>query len=139
VFNARGLVCGCVDRARKFTPMARVMFLERRRRKTHMTKNWINTARCKHARAIGLREVRGPTWPLGTHHVDDGGVLECLGMCLCHPHPPPTWHMSGIRLGNQYEWKISKYISTNPAQIASRGEPNLTGVAWHCDSTFPDE
>jgi hypothetical protein len=24
VFNARGLVCGCVNRARKFTPHARV-------------------------------------------------------------------------------------------------------------------
>jgi hypothetical protein len=28
VFNARGLVCGCVNRAWKFTPLARVMFLE---------------------------------------------------------------------------------------------------------------
>jgi hypothetical protein len=26
VFNARGFVCGCVNRALKFTPQARVMF-----------------------------------------------------------------------------------------------------------------
>jgi hypothetical protein len=26
VFNARGLICGCVIRARKFTPLARVIF-----------------------------------------------------------------------------------------------------------------
>jgi hypothetical protein len=60
VFNARGLACGCVNRARKFTPHARVMFLEIKRAKTHMTQVWINTARCKHARAIGLGEGRGP-------------------------------------------------------------------------------
>jgi hypothetical protein len=75
VFNARGLVCGCVNRARKFTPMARVMFLESKRAKTHMTQIWINTVCCKHARAIGLvGDGRGPTWPLGTHHVD--GVIS---------------------------------------------------------------
>jgi hypothetical protein len=56
VFNARGLVCGCVNRARKFTPLEGVMFLESKRLKTHMTQVWINTARCKHARAIGLGE-----------------------------------------------------------------------------------
>jgi hypothetical protein len=54
VFKARGLVCRCVNRARKLTPQARVMFLESKRAKTHMTQAWINTARNKHARAIGL-------------------------------------------------------------------------------------
>jgi hypothetical protein len=29
VFNALGLVCGCVNRAQKFTPLARVMFLKK--------------------------------------------------------------------------------------------------------------
>jgi hypothetical protein len=57
VFNARGLICGCVNRARKFTPVARVMLLESKRAKTRMTQVWINTTRCEHARAIGL--VRG--------------------------------------------------------------------------------
>jgi hypothetical protein len=65
VFNAQGLVCGCVNRARKFTPHARVMYLERRRVKTHMTQVWINIARCKHARAICFGEGRGPIWPFG--------------------------------------------------------------------------
>jgi hypothetical protein len=57
VFNARGLVCACVNRARKFMPLAWVMFLESKRAKTHMTQVCINTARCKHARAIGLGGV----------------------------------------------------------------------------------
>jgi hypothetical protein len=52
VFTAQDLVCGCVNRARKFTPLARVMFFESKRAKTHMTQVWINVARCKHARAI---------------------------------------------------------------------------------------
>jgi hypothetical protein len=72
MFNARGLVCGCVNRARKFTPLARVIFLESKRANKHMTQVWINTARCKHAKAIGLGEGRGPTSPLGAHHVDGG-------------------------------------------------------------------
>jgi hypothetical protein len=99
MFNARGLVCGCVNRARKFTPQARVMFLESQRAKTHMTQVWINTARCKHARVIGLREGRGPTRPLGTHHVDGGVWNAC--MCICQPHPPHAWHASGVWLGSQ--------------------------------------
>jgi hypothetical protein len=63
-------------------------FLESRRAKTHMTQVWINTARCKHARAIGLGEGRGPTWPLGTHHVD-GGVWNAW-VCACANHTRPT-------------------------------------------------
>jgi hypothetical protein len=54
VFNARGLVCECVDRARMFTPLAHVMFMESKRAKTNLTQVWMNNARCKHARAIGL-------------------------------------------------------------------------------------
>jgi hypothetical protein len=88
VFNARGLVCGCVNRARKFTPQARVMFLESKRAKTHMTHVWINNAGRKHARAIGLGEGRGPTWPLGTRHVD-GGVKNDW-VCTCANHTRPT-------------------------------------------------
>jgi hypothetical protein len=34
VFNARGVVCGCVNIAPKFTPQARMMFLESKRAKT---------------------------------------------------------------------------------------------------------
>jgi hypothetical protein len=114
VFNARGLVCGCVNnRARKFTPHARVMVLESKRRaKTHMTHVWINIVR-----VIGLREGRGPTWPLGTHHVD-GGVCNAW-VCACANHTRPT---RGTRpeLGSEiWREKIGKHISTNPAQITS--------------------
>jgi hypothetical protein len=56
VFNARGLVCGCPNRTRKFTPHARVMFLESKRVKTHITRVWINTARCKYAKANSFGE-----------------------------------------------------------------------------------
>jgi hypothetical protein len=61
VFNARCMICGCVNRARKFTPQIRVMFLESKRAKTHMKHVWINTALCKDARAAGLGEGRDPT------------------------------------------------------------------------------
>jgi hypothetical protein len=88
VFNARGLVCGCVNRARKFTPHARVMFLETKRVKTYITQVWIYIARCEHARVISLGEGRGPTWPLGTHHVD-GGVMNAW-VCACANHTRPT-------------------------------------------------
>jgi hypothetical protein len=88
VFNARRLVCGCVSIARKFTPQARAMFVERKRAKTHMTQVWINTARCKHARAIGSGEGRGPTWPLGRHHVDDG--VWNAWVCACANYTRPT-------------------------------------------------
>jgi hypothetical protein len=88
VFNARDLVCGCLNKARKFTPHSRVMFLGSKRVKTLMTQVWINNARCEHARAIGLGEGQGPTWPLGTHHVD-GGVWNAL-VCACASHTRPT-------------------------------------------------
>jgi hypothetical protein len=88
VFNARGLVYGCVNKARKFTPLARVMFLESKRAKTRMTQVWINTARCNHARAIAFGEGRGPTWPLGTYHVD-GGVWYAW-ICVRANHTRPT-------------------------------------------------
>jgi hypothetical protein len=88
VYNARGLVYGCVNRARKFTPHARVMFLGSKRAKTHMTQVWINNACSKHARAIGLGEGRGRYWPLGTHHFD-GGVWNAWE-CTCANHTRPT-------------------------------------------------
>jgi hypothetical protein len=89
MFNARGLVCGCVNRARKFTPQAWVMILESKRVQTHIMQVWINTTRCKHARQIGFGEGRGPTWPLvGTHHVD-GGVWNAW-VCACANHTSPT-------------------------------------------------
>jgi len=56
VFNARGLVCGCANIARKITPLARVIFSESKRAKTHVTHVWTSIARGKHARAIGLGE-----------------------------------------------------------------------------------
>jgi hypothetical protein len=113
VFNARGLVCGCANRARKFTPHARVVFLEGKRAETHMTHVWINIARCKHARAIDLGEVRGPTWPLGTHHVD-GGVWNAW-VCACANHTRPT---SGTRQESGSEIIMNEKL-VNPAQITS--------------------
>jgi hypothetical protein len=53
-----------------------------------MTQVWINTARCKHARATSLGEGRGPTWPLGIHHVD-GGAWNAW-VCACANHTRPT-------------------------------------------------
>jgi hypothetical protein len=88
VFHARGLVCGRVNRVRKFTPLARVVFLESKRAKTQMTHVWINTAYRRHARVIGLGEGRGPTWALGTHHVD-GGVWNAW-VCACANHTRPA-------------------------------------------------
>jgi hypothetical protein len=88
VFDAGGLVCGCVNRARKFTPLGRVMFLESKQERTHRTQVWIHTARRKHARAIGLGEGRGPTWPLGTHDVDSG--VWNAWVCACANHTRPT-------------------------------------------------
>jgi hypothetical protein len=77
-----------MNRARKFTPHARVMLLEGKQAKTHMTQVWISIARCKHERAIGLGQGRDPTWPLGTHHVD-GGVWNAW-VCACANHIRPT-------------------------------------------------
>jgi hypothetical protein len=87
VFNARGLVCEYVIRARKFTPLARVMLLESKRAKTHLTHVSRNTARCKHARAIGFGEGRGPTRPLGTHNVDGGVRNAWVWACANHTRP----------------------------------------------------
>ena len=56
VFNARCLVCGCANIARKITPLAWVIFSESKRAKTHVTHVWTSIARGKHARAIGVGE-----------------------------------------------------------------------------------
>jgi hypothetical protein len=88
VFNARGLVCGCVNRARQFTPHARVMFLESKQVKAHITQDWISIARCKLAGAIGFDEGRGPTWPFGTHNVK-GGFWNAW-VCACANYTRPT-------------------------------------------------
>jgi hypothetical protein len=57
MFNAQGLVCGCVNVAREITPLVKVMYLGKNRVKTHTTQVWINTARCNYARAIGFGEL----------------------------------------------------------------------------------
>jgi hypothetical protein len=72
VLNARGSGCGCVNGAWKFTPHARVVYLENERVRAHMMQGWINSARYKWSTAISFGEGRGPTWPFGTHHVDGG-------------------------------------------------------------------
>jgi hypothetical protein len=88
VFKAQGLVFGFVNRARKFTPQARVILSGSKRVQMHMTKVWINIALCKHARAIGSGEGRGTTWSSGTHHVD-GGVWNAW-VCACASETHPT-------------------------------------------------
>jgi hypothetical protein len=76
VFNARGVVCGCVNGAWKFTPHARVMYLENNKQvKSRVRLGWMNSASYKLTKAIGFGEERGPTWPFGTHH--DGGRWWC--------------------------------------------------------------
>jgi hypothetical protein len=88
VFNAQGLDCGCVNGAWKFTPKARVMYLEKKRVKTPMMRGWINSASYKWARAIGFGEGRGPTLPFGTHHVDC--CVWNAWVCACAIHTRPT-------------------------------------------------
>jgi hypothetical protein len=84
VFHAQGLVRGCVNGARKFTPQARVMYLEN---KGYMIHGWINNARYKWARATRFGEGRGPTWPFGPQNVDGGfGILEYM-LVLITPAP----------------------------------------------------
>jgi hypothetical protein len=81
VSNERDLACGCVNGALKFTPQARVIYLsENMRVKTHMMHAWISNALCKWAKAIGIGEVRGPTWPFGTHDDDGKWVVVVFGM-----------------------------------------------------------
>jgi hypothetical protein len=65
VFNARGLVCGCVNRTPTEVHAGDTGdVFEKQTRKTHMAQIWIYTEPCKHARAIALGEGQGPTWPL---------------------------------------------------------------------------
>jgi hypothetical protein len=92
------LICGCVNSARKLTPLERVMFLESKPAKTHTTHVWISSAHYKHARAIGLGEELVPTWPLGTHHVDGSVWIAWVHACANRTR---VWHASGIRLGSQ--------------------------------------
>jgi hypothetical protein len=101
VFNARDLVCGCVNGAWKFTPHAPVMHLENKRVKAHMTHVWINyNAHCKSARAFGFGEGRGSTCPFGTHLVD-GGVWNAWLCTFANHTPSNAWHASKIGLVNQ--------------------------------------
>jgi hypothetical protein len=95
-------------------PQAQVMLLESKREKPHMTQVWINTGRCKHARATGFGEGRGPTWPLGTHHVDSG--VWNAGVCTCANHTRPT---RGTRreLGSEVsrnEGLLNMYLQSPP-------------------------
>jgi hypothetical protein len=66
-----------------------VIFLESKRAKTHMAQVWTNIARFKHARTIGLGKGRGPTWPLGTHHIYLAVVFGMLGYVLVPTTPAP--------------------------------------------------
>jgi hypothetical protein len=78
------------------------MFLERKQVvKTHMTQVWIDIARIEQTTAIGFGEGRGPTWPLGTHHVD-GGIWN-VWVCACANHSHLT---RGTRreLGSEISW-----------------------------------
>jgi hypothetical protein len=89
VFNARGLVCGCVNGAWKFTPHARVMYLENKQTKSRMIYGWINSARYKLTKAIGFGEGEVQLGRLGRITLAVGGVWNAwVYMCFCQPHPP---------------------------------------------------
>jgi hypothetical protein len=133
LFNARGLVCGCVNRARKLTPHARMMFLESKRLKTHMTQVWINIARCKHARAIGFGEGLGQTWPLGTHHVD-GGICNAW-VCACANHTHTTRRQLGSEISRNEEL-VNIYRQTPHISPHEVNRQVLVGTAaQHCRNT----
>jgi hypothetical protein len=68
--KARGLVSGRLSGAWKFTPHARVMYLENKRVHARIMQVLINGARSK--RAIDFGEGRGLALPFGAHHVDGG-------------------------------------------------------------------
>jgi hypothetical protein len=53
---------------------------------------------------------------------------------LVPPHPPRAWHTPGIGRVKQWELRIDEQLPTSSAQIASWGEPDSMGVAWHCGS-----
>ena len=71
-----------------FTPLARVTILESKLAKLHITRVWVDNARLKHARALGLGKGRGATWALGTHF-GDGGVWNAW-VCACANHTRPA-------------------------------------------------
>jgi hypothetical protein len=125
VFNARGLVFRCVNRARKFTPLVWVILLESKQAKTHMTQVWINTARYKHARAIGLGEGRGPTWPSWTRHVD-GGVWNAWA-CACANHTRPT---RGTRRELGSEVSRNKELVNTYRQTPHKSPHEVSRIRW---------
>jgi uncharacterized phage-associated protein len=56
VLNVLGLVCRYVNEAWKFTPQARVIYVDNKRVKTHRMQLLLDSALFKWARAIGISE-----------------------------------------------------------------------------------
>jgi hypothetical protein len=80
-----------------------------------MTQVWISTARCKYARAIGLvGEGRGPTRPLGTHHVDGGVWNACERACANHTRPTRGTRRELSSEVSRNEELVSTYRQTPP-------------------------
>jgi hypothetical protein len=91
------------DEAWKFTPQARVMYLENKRVKislnTNTNEGWISIARYKWARAIGFSEVQGPSWSFGTHHVDGGVWNAWVFGCANFTRPTRSTRREMTRIG----------------------------------------
>jgi hypothetical protein len=113
VLNAQGLVCGCVNRAWKFTPHARVAYVENKRVKAHMMQVWINNALYKWVRVIGFGKVQ--LCRLGRITLM---VPAVFGM-LVPPTPTPCVAHVGDWASKSIGIENGIHISTNPAQIAS--------------------
>jgi hypothetical protein len=93
LLNARGCFCGCVNGARKFTPLARVVYLENKVVNTRRMQNLINNALYNWARAIGIGDRRCPTWPFGPcTYVDSRVVFGMLGVYGCASTLAPSKH-----------------------------------------------
>ena len=95
VFNALGFGLRVYESSTSVTPLARVTLLESKLAKWHITQVWVDKARLKHARALGLGEGRGATWPLGTH-LGDGGVWNAWVVLV-----PTTLAPRVARVGNE--------------------------------------
>jgi hypothetical protein len=80
------LVCGCVNRARQFTPLARVIFWKTSEQNVH------DAGLDKHCTLLTcegdwLRGGAKSNWPSGTHHVDDGVWNAWVYACANHTRP----------------------------------------------------
>jgi hypothetical protein len=82
VFNAQGLVCGCVNGSSSAAHTGDVF--GKQSSKYPDDAGLDKHCTLKMARATGFGEGRGPTWPFGTHHVDGGVWNAWVYACANH-------------------------------------------------------